>query len=268
MNRKIFLMILFSFAAHMAIAAAIVYFPSNMNTNKSSGYKDKVIWGYFSGSAKVEGIRQSGVIVNNVSSKDRGNSAENVIHTEAGIKYNQNDPDSNISKKLTKDVENNLPVPPLERGGEGGFDRVGMGFSGGPSDSASDHAPLPGGSSDAGDSMCPATAQCGRSDGQRGNSGNGGFDNHAIMEYVRKQIERHKYYPHIAKLRGIEGTVYLNFYIGQDGMPGSITISRSSGSEILDKAGIQTIMKIGKISNLHKELRELDIVVPITYKLE
>ncbi len=88
------------------------------------------------------------------------------------------------------------------------------------------------------------------------------------MEYVRKQIERHKYYPHIAKLRGIEGTVYLNFYIGQDGMPGSITISRSSGSEILDKAGIQTIMKIGKISNLHKELRELDIVVPITYKLE
>ena len=52
------------------------------------------------------------------------------------------------------------------------------------------------------------------------------------------------------------------------GTPGSISIAKSSGEKILDDAGIMTIRKIGKISNLHRELRELDIVVPIMYKLE
>ena len=145
---------------------------------------------------------------------------------------------------------------------------MGMGFSGELSNNASDYAPLPGGSSDSGDSICPITSQCGSRKGLTDIAASGGFDKHTIMEYVRKEIDRHKYYPHIAKLRGIEGTVYVNFYIGQDGIPGSITVARSSGSRILDQAGVQTISKIGKISNVHRELRELDIVVPIMYKLE
>ncbi len=253
-NKKILLMILFSFAAHMAVAAVIVYVPSEITKDMLAGHPDNVIWGYVSGSAEVEGMRQPSVIPDNVLLKDRGNSSEKVSHTEADIKYNQNE---------------NPPSPyPSPLRGEGQGEGGTMAFSSVISDNASGDAPLPGGSSDSGDSICPITSQCGSREGLTDIAASGGFDKHTIMEYVRKEINRHKYYPHIAKLRGIEGTVYVNLYIGQDGIPGGITIARSSGSKILDQAGVQTISKIGKISNVHRELRELDIVVPITYKLE
>ena len=112
-NKKILLMILFSFAAHMAVAAVIVYVPSEITKDMLAGHPDNVIWGYVSGSAEVEGMRQSSVIPDNVLSKDRGNSSEKVIHTEADIKYNQNDLDSDMNKKLTKDDENS----PFGKGG-------------------------------------------------------------------------------------------------------------------------------------------------------
>ena len=41
-------MILFSFAAHMAVAAVIVYVPSEMTKDMLAGHPDNVIWGYVS----------------------------------------------------------------------------------------------------------------------------------------------------------------------------------------------------------------------------
>jgi len=49
----------------------------------------------------------------------------------------------------------------------------------------------------------------------------------ALIEQVKKEIEKNKYYPFLAKLKGIEGTVYVNFHIGQDGQPGSVAIQKS-----------------------------------------
>ena len=274
-NKKILLMILFSFAAHMAVAAVIVYVPSEMTKDMLAGHPDNVIWGYVSGSAEVEGMRQPTLIPDNVLSKDRGNSSDKVIHTEADIKYNQNDLDSNMSKRLTKDDENN-PLPPvamlrsngnpapLEKGGKGGFDPALLLAE---IDSAKEQNEEP-----ENYSTLSGNSSINIKHGNVGvtsiTAGNDNYDMIALAEYVRNEIERQKYYPDIARTKGIEGTVYINFYIGQDGTPGSISIAKSSGEKILDDAGIMTIRKIGKISNLHRELRELDIVVPITYKLE
>ncbi|MEK6583835.1 MAG: hypothetical protein AABY66_03165, partial [Nitrospirota bacterium] len=89
-NKKILLMILFSFAAHMAVAAVIVYVPSEITKDMLAGHPDNVIWGYFSGKEHVKGRRQSGIKADNILSKGRSNSSEKVNLTEAHIRYNQN----------------------------------------------------------------------------------------------------------------------------------------------------------------------------------
>src|SRR4030066_868859 len=51
-NRKILLMILFSFSAHLAIAAVIVYTPYEMIGNSLASHHERVIWGYLEGGEK------------------------------------------------------------------------------------------------------------------------------------------------------------------------------------------------------------------------
>jgi len=249
-NRKILLMALFSFAAHLAIAAVIVYIPYDMIGNSLAGHRDRVIWGYVKGGEK--------------SAKDD----ENPVRHPELVSGSQMMQGQEIPKQVRDDrtdretefsSENEISAPALivaenvlaeGQKGETGITIV-----------QSD-------GSDAGNmNICNTSEDCESVTLSNGNQGSNSFDMHVLAEDVRKEIEKNKYYPDIAKLRGIEGTVYINFYIGQDGIPSSISVARSSGSGILDDAGIRTIGMVGKFSNLHKDLRELDIVVPITYKL-
>ena len=231
-NRKILFMTMFSLAAHLAVAAVIVYTPYDMTGNSMAGHQDKGNWGYIAGQpGPVSGtqmmmkgqeipktmLKQVQHIV-----RDDRTDREAVFSSEAEISA----PDLNVAENvLTNDQKGETGITSVQSDG-----------------------------SDTGDM-------------NNGNQGSNSYDIDATAEYIRREIERHKYYPDIARLRGDEGTVYINFYIGQDGIPSSIYVARSSGSGILDDAGIKTVRMVGKISNLHSELRELDIVVPITYKL-
>lgn len=49
------------------------------------------------------------------------------------------------------------------------------------------------------------------------------------------------HYPETARQAGIEGTVMLKIQILEDGRPGSIAISRSSGHEALDEAAVTAV---------------------------
>ena len=242
-NKKILLMILFSFAAHMAVAAVIVYVPSEITKDMLAGHPDNVIWGYVSDK-------------NNLTSEVQ-NKAEIINNIPAAPKVAGTLPLKEVSPTIL------LPSP-LEKGGKGGFEPALLVAE---IDSAKEQNEEPENSS-----TLSGNSSINIKHGNVGvtsiTAGNDNYDMIALAEYVRNEIERQKYYPDIARTKGIEGTVYINFYIGQDGTPGSISIAKSSGEKILDDAGIMTIRKIGKISNLHRELRELDIVVPITYKLE
>src|SRR3990170_160682 len=232
-NRKILFMTIFSLAAHLAVAAVIVYAPYDITGNSMAGHQDKVIWGYIAGGGEK-------------SAKDgKRDSASIGPHRMTKIP---------LTPPFSK---GEISFPPLGKGGEGGFEA---------SSSIITESVL------ADDKIEETGITSVQSDGSdtgdmNNNQGSNSYDIHATAEYIRREIERHKYYPDIARLRGDEGTVYINFYIGQDGIPSSIYVARSSGSGILDDAGIKTVRMVGKISNLHKELRELDIVVPITYKL-
>jgi len=298
-NRKILLMILFSFSAHLALAAVIVYTPYEVIGNSLASHHERVIWGYLeeveksakdgenpvrhpelaSGSQMMQGQEIPKQVQNDVKD-DRNNNIEAVFSDETPISL-----DSQRMMKIPLDPpfskgENSFP--PLEKGGKGGFERS---FSSeneisAPALIVAENVLAEGqkgetgitivqsDGSDAGDkNICNTSEDCESVTLSNGKQGSNSFDMHALAEHVRKEIERYKYYPDLAKLKGLEGTVYINFYIGQDGTPSSISVARSSGSRILDNAGIKTIGMVGKFSNLHKDLRELDIVVPITYKL-
>lgn len=88
-----------------------------------------------------------------------------------------------------------------------------------------------------------------------------------FLERLRKEIESHKYYPSFARVNGIEGTVYLNLRIGNNGRLEDITIGKSSGSRILDQSALHALKNIEEFSYFPEEMKELDITVPISYKL-
>jgi len=60
-------------------------------------------------------------------------------------------------------------------------------------------------------------------------------------EMIKQHIERHRVYPPSAKKRRIEGTVCLGFCLTVSGHIQKITLIRSSGFEILDRAAVQTL---------------------------
>src|SRR3972149_6539366 len=102
--------------------------------------------------------------------------------------------------------------------------------------------------------------------GSRGRGGQGeGLK--TFLETLRVEIERHKNYPPFARKNGIEGTAYLNFHIGDDGKPGGIALERSSGSKILDESAIRTLKGMERFYPVPEEIRELEITVPIAYRL-
>lgn len=76
------------------------------------------------------------------------------------------------------------------------------------------------------------------STGNTGTTGKrGGFIPPSILSKVKPL------YPQAAQQAGLEGTVFVKIEILQNGRLGNITLSRSSGYEILDEAAITTVEK-------------------------
>ena len=95
-----------------------------------------------------------------------------------------------------------------------------------------------------------------------GKNGAEGADPGAIGA-IRAAIERAKSYPTLARKRGIEGTVTTAFTISSKGYAENIRIVKSSGSEILDKAAKNTLLKASPFPVVNG-----GIEVPITFRIE
>jgi TonB family protein len=93
-----------------------------------------------------------------------------------------------------------------------------------------------------------------------GNSGNALSP--GIMELIGSAIERVKTYPVMARKRGIEGTVHVSFVISPEGSPQDITVMKSSGFSILDRATVQVVKKAAPYPVVASRIE-----VPIAYKL-
>ncbi|MCK5426696.1 MAG: energy transducer TonB [Thermodesulfovibrionia bacterium] len=84
-----------------------------------------------------------------------------------------------------------------------------------------------------------------------------------IIEIIRGNIERVKSYPVLARKRGIEGTVYISFSIGQEGEPQGLKILKGSGSRILDNATVEIVKRAAPFPHV-----ENPVEVPVVFKLD
>ncbi len=63
------------------------------------------------------------------------------------------------------------------------------------------------------------------------------------LKMILSKISSAKYYPLIAKKRGLQGDALLRFELKTDGALEKVTIIKSSGSSILDKTAVNTVKK-------------------------
>ena len=90
-----------------------------------------------------------------------------------------------------------------------------------------------------------------------------------ILDAVRRKFEQQKYYPALARRRGWEGDVLLNFRIENDGRIVSVRINRSSGHALLDASAAESLRNISmrdEVQALSMPI-SLELQIPITYRL-
>lgn len=62
-----------------------------------------------------------------------------------------------------------------------------------------------------------------------------------ILQQIRNQIERNKYYPLMAKRSQLEGSPLIEFKIKDDGSIEYVALKKSGGTKILDEAAVATV---------------------------
>jgi len=76
-----------------------------------------------------------------------------------------------------------------------------------------------------------------------GSSSGNANDGSEVLAKIWKRIDRKKYYPTIAKRRGIEGSPKITFELMPDGSIKWVKLTRSCGTELLDDAAIETVRR-------------------------
>lgn len=94
-----------------------------------------------------------------------------------------------------------------------------------------------------------------------------------LQEYICKvktEIDRKKNYPQMARRKGIEGVVRVQFCISNDGRLKGIKIDNSSGCKILDNEAVISVKAASPFLCIPEELKkeELELKVNIVFKLE
>jgi TonB family protein len=86
-----------------------------------------------------------------------------------------------------------------------------------------------------------------------------------ILTELSRRIAASLIFPDAARRRGIEGTVVVSFAVDGSGALASASVERSSGSEILDKAALELLMRVFPVENAARV--RLSLRISIGYKL-
>ena len=76
-----------------------------------------------------------------------------------------------------------------------------------------------------------------------------------ILAKIKAKIERAKTYPRLAQRKGIEGRPIVLFEINPDGSIKSVSISSSSGRDIIDNAAIETVKRAAPLPYFEKPIQ-------------
>jgi protein TonB len=89
-----------------------------------------------------------------------------------------------------------------------------------------------------------------------------------FLQNVRNRLEQAKRYPWLARIRGQEGTVRIQFMIDSSGEAREIRLIESSRSKILDQEAVETVKRAGRFSGLPVIWNEkVRIDVPLVFQL-
>lgn len=93
-------------------------------------------------------------------------------------------------------------------------------------------------------------------------------DNAWLAESLGRRIREVTRYPSSARLNGTEGKVVLRVVLRADGQLAEVTVHRSSGHEVLDRAAMETI-RLACPLHMKQALSapEVAVYVPIVYSL-
>jgi len=83
-----------------------------------------------------------------------------------------------------------------------------------------------------------------------------------IFAIIKKRITAAVRYPYLARKRGMEGTVLVEFFITEDGKPTDIDVSKSSGHRLLDEEAERTIKRASPYPSLKEKIE-----VPVRFML-
>ena len=89
------------------------------------------------------------------------------------------------------------------------------------------------------------------------------------QDMIRRRIEASRKYPEAAKKQGTEGKVEIEFILNREGTLINVSLTGTSGSDMLDKEAIDTIKRASPYGPLPKEYtaENMDMQVVIVYKL-
>ena len=90
----------------------------------------------------------------------------------------------------------------------------------------------------------------------------------SFLRELRLLIERHKFYPALAKKLGQYGQVSISFNLSKNGEINNVKILGSSQYPILDEAAIKTINSIGRFKPIPAEMKisSLNLIQRISYE--
>jgi TonB family protein len=86
-----------------------------------------------------------------------------------------------------------------------------------------------------------------------------------VLSLISRRISEGLVYPDAARRRGIEGSLVASFVVNEDGSLASSRVARSSGSDILDRAGLELLRSAFPVEN--DSGQKLDLRISIGYEL-
>ncbi len=102
--------------------------------------------------------------------------------------------------------------------------------------------------------------------GLGGGGGGAGGGKFARPDYGTNPLPK---YPPLAREKGYEGTVYLRVLVQADGRVGNLSIDRSSGHEVLDRAAVDSVKEWTFLPAQKGEKRvESWVLLPVKFKLD
>ncbi len=95
------------------------------------------------------------------------------------------------------------------------------------------------------------------------------FNRESYVSLIIQEIERKKFYPPLARRLGIEGKVVVRIVIDRGGKLKEVSVVKSSGNKILDRAALKLIRKCN-FPPLPPEYQKetFDVEIPIRYELK